>query len=104
MDREALRREREEAFRKWFEGWYKKSKEFEGIEDKIRKRNLAGYICIEIKIEYTEEQPGVRLDSGLFLDCLEEKFPGFNISKRQFSRPGGWPMTASGVKISIEWS
>ncbi|EGS30851.1 hypothetical protein HMPREF9130_0416 [Peptoniphilus sp. oral taxon 375 str. F0436] len=102
MNKEELEKERVEAFEKWFEGWYKKSEEFEGIEDKIRERNLAGYTYIEIKIKYTEDQPSVRLDSGLFLDCLKDEFPDFNFSRKQITKKG-CPMVASGVMISIIW-
>ena len=82
MTKEELKIEREEAFKKWFEGWYKKSKEFEGIEDKIRERNLAGYTYIEIKIEYTEDQPKIRLNDDLFLESLKEKLPELSIIAR----------------------
>lgn len=102
MDKEKLRQERKRAFREWFEGWYKKSEEFEGIEDKIRERNLAGYTNIEFKIEYTEDQPSIRLDSFLFLESLKEKLPGMKIYRRYFPKLG-CPMVAGGIEISIEW-
>lgn len=82
MDKWELEKEREKAFEKWFDKWYKESEEFKDIEDKIRARNLEGYTSIEIKIEYTDKQPFVRVNSHLFLEKLKEKFPELPVMAR----------------------
>ena len=82
MDKWELEKEREKAFEKWFDKWSKESKEFKDIEQKIRERNLKGYTSIEIKIEYTDEQPSVRVNSHLFLEKLKERFPELTVMAR----------------------
>ena len=79
MDKEELKKEREKAFREWFEKWFSESKEFKNINEKIKEANLEGYTDMEIKLKYKAKQPKVRLDSELLLECIKEKLPGLKV-------------------------
>lgn len=102
MDRETLRQEREKAFREWFYWWDEESNSIKDIEEQIKKRNLEGYTNLEIAIEYTEDQPRIRIGSSLFLKILRERFQGLQISRGWIKKPGEL-FDEIGVKITISW-
>ncbi len=102
MDKEKLRQEREKAFDAWFDEWNAKSNAFKDIEEQIKKRNLEGYTNLEIEIDYTEDQPRIRIGSDLFLERLKKIFPGFKVS-REWIKKSGQFFSATGLKITISW-
>ena len=102
MNKEELEKERVEAFDAWLDWWDKESNAFKDIEEQIKKRNLEGYTYIKIAIDYTEDQPSIRVGSDLFLERLRKRFQGFKVSREWLKKPGEL-FDDIGVKITISW-
>lgn len=102
MNRKELEKERVEAFDAWLDWWDEESNAFKNMEEQIKKRNLEGYTSIEIKIEYTEDQPSIRIGSDLFLESLRKRFKGFKVSREWIQKPGEL-FSNIGVEITLSW-
>lgn len=102
MDKEKLKQEREKAFDAWLDWWDEESNAFKNMEEQIKKRNLEGYTSIKIKIEYTEDQPSIRIGSDLFLESLRKRFKGFKVSREWIKKPGEL-FDDIGVRFTISW-
>ena len=72
---EALRDEREESYKVWFERWWDKA----DIESRIISNNAKGFTSISIDTRGGNEYRTNRLRDDLFILQLEQKLPGFVI-------------------------
>ena len=72
---DALRDDREEAYKVWFERWWTRA----DIEREIINANARGFTFLEINLGEGNQYTRNRMDDSLFIDNLRHKLPGFNI-------------------------
>lgn len=72
---DALRDDREEAYKVWFERWWARA----DIEREIINANARGYTFLKVNLSEGDQYTRNRMDDSLFLDNLKHKLPGFNI-------------------------
>lgn len=91
---EALRDEREDSYKVWFERWWAKA----GIELRIMSANSRGYTSITVKTMDEDNYTRNRLRDDLFIKFLGEKLPGFKFFNNY--NHGLFETYKTGVEIS----
>lgn len=72
---DALRDDREEAYKTWFERWWSRS----DIEKRIINANSRGFTFIKIDLENGDAYTRNRMNDSLFIENLKDKLPGFRL-------------------------
>lgn len=72
---DALRDDREEAYKVWFERWWARA----DIEREIINANARGFTFLEIDLGEGDQYTRNRLEDSLFIDNLKNKLLGFDI-------------------------
>lgn len=72
---DALRDDREEAYKVWFERWWARA----DIEREIINANSRGFTFIEIDTYEGNSHQKHRKQDELFIKHLKEKLPGFDV-------------------------
>ena len=100
IDIKEIKKKQEEAYRKRFERWYKKSQ----IEQKIEILALKGYrsLTIEIRNEPVEKIKLMKKDKN-FIQLLNEKLPDFSITRRTYDKIGVFGIPVNYDYITIAW-
>lgn len=72
---DALRDDREEAYKTWFERWWARA----DIEKEIINANSRGFTFIKIGLENGDAYTRNRMNDSLFIDNLKNRLPGFRL-------------------------
>lgn len=100
IDIKEIKKKQEEAYRKRFERWYKKSQ----IEKEIEISALKGYrkLRIEIREEHDKTIKLMKEDEK-FIQLLKEKLPEFNINRYKYQYKGIFNITVNCDYVTITW-
>ena len=100
IDIKEIKKKQDEAYRKRFKRWYKKSR----IEKEIEISAVKGYrrLLIEISKEYDDKIKLMKEDEK-FIQLLKEKLPEFNINRYKYNRKGVFNITVYCDYIIIAW-
>lgn len=72
---DALRDDREEAYKVWFERWWARA----DIEREIINANSRGFTFIKIDLDNGDAYTRNRMNDSLFIENLKDKLPGFRL-------------------------
>lgn len=72
---DALRDDREEAYKTWFDRWWARA----DIEKKIINANYQGFTSLKVDLSGGDKYTQNRKNDSLFIHSLRGKLPGFKI-------------------------